>query len=64
MKKIIIIVILVVISSAIVVGYASNFISLNGPNIVKSSGIVTPSNVTGKNYQVGISDGLGLGDKP
>ncbi len=64
MKKIIVVVILVAIVSIIAITYASNSISLTGPNIVKPSGIATTSNVTGKHYQIGISEGIGLSDKP
>lgn len=64
MKKVIIIIILVLVSVMIIaIGYSSNSISPIGQNIVKSSEIVTTSNVTSKHYQIGISEGIGLSDK-
>lgn len=64
MKKIITVSIIIVVSiivSITAINYMNNFISESRPNIIKPS--ETKSNITGKHYEIGISDGVGIRDK-
>lgn len=65
MKKIITIpiIVIIILLSIIVITYENNPISKNQSNVIKPSESITKSNTTGKNYQIGISDGIGVSDK-
>ena len=66
MKKIISISIIIgvsIIVAVIAVNYSNSSIFESRPDVIKPSETVTQSNTTGKHYQIGISDGIGVIDK-
>ena len=67
MKRIIsisiIIGVLIIVAIIIAVNYGNSSIFGSRPDVIKPSETVTQSNTTGKHYQIGISDGIGVIDK-
>jgi len=57
------IIITIILLSVIAINYESNSISKNQSSVIKPSESVTQSNTTGKHYEIGISDGIGVSDR-